>query len=157
MDMQFLQYRFNAKIFVRIKGLRNLQNKKTIKWLFISAAVVYTLIILYLTVLGRSSYHGSHIQLQPFWSYSIPGEYKQIVLNILFFIPYGGLLYICFKKKWPVILTAFVLSLTVEILQYVCKVGLCEIDDIFHNTLGVIIGMFAVILFKKIFVKPATK
>lgn len=142
--------RYAAKEYVRVKRLRNLQKNKTIKWLFIGAAVLYTLIILYLTVIGRRSYHGSHIQLEPFWSYRIPGEYKQIVLNILLFIPYGGLLYLCFNKKWPVIVTALGLSVTVEVLQYLLRVGLCEIDDIFHNTLGVIIGMLAVILFKRI-------
>lgn len=125
--------------------------------MLIAAAVIYTAVFLYLTVIGRRSYHGSHIQLELFWSYKVPGEYRQIVYNILFFIPYGALLYLCFKKKWPVILSAFVLSLTVEISQFVFRVGLCEIDDIIHNTLGVIIGMFAVIFVKKIVSQYITK
>ena len=142
---------------MRLKGLHKLDKDKTIKWLLIAAAVIYTAVFLYLTVIGRRPYHGNHLQLEPFWSYKIPGEYRQIVYNILFFIPYGALLYLCFKKKWQVILSAFVLSLTVEISQYVFRVGLCEIDDIIHNTLGVIIGMFAAVLIKKIISKYTTK
>lgn len=142
---------------MRLKGLHKLDKDKTIKWLLIAAAVIYTAVFLYLTVIGRRSYHGSHIQLEPFWSYKVPGEYRQIVYNILFFIPYGAILYLCFKKKWQVIVTTLALSVTVEVLQYVCRVGLCEIDDVVHNTLGVIIGMFAVIFIKKIFSKYITK
>ncbi len=134
-----------------------LNKNKTIKGLLIAAAVLYTAFFIYLTVIGRKPYHGGHIQLEPFWSYKVPGEYRQIVYNILFFIPYGALLYLCFKKKWPVVVTAFALSLTVEISQFVFRVGLCEIDDVIHNTLGVIIGMFAVIFVKKIVSQYITK
>ena len=137
--------------------MHKFEKDKTMKWLLIAAAVIYTAVILYLTVIGRRSYHGNHLQLEPFWSYKIPGEYRQIVYNILFFIPYGALLYLCFKKKWPVVVTAFALSLTVEISQFVFRVGLCEIDDVIHNTLGVIIGMFAVIFVKKIVSQYITK
>lgn len=71
----------------------------------------------------------------------------QIVLNILLFIPFGFTLstYLnCHKSPrslfLPVLLTAFLLSTSVEALQYLTFRGFTEVDDIINNTLGAVIG-----------------
>lgn len=71
----------------------------------------------------------------------------QIILNILLFIPFGFTLstYLnCHKSNRPlflsVLLTAFLLSTSVEVLQYLTSRGFTEVDDVINNTLGAVIG-----------------
>lgn len=71
----------------------------------------------------------------------------QIVLNILLFIPFGFSLstYLnCHKRShhlFPIVLlSAFLLSTSVELLQYLTSRGYTEIDDVINNTLGAVIG-----------------
>jgi len=71
----------------------------------------------------------------------------QIILNILLFIPFGFTLstYLnCHKSNRPlflsVLLTAFLLSASVEVLQYLTSRGFTEVDDVINNTLGAVIG-----------------
>ena len=46
-----------------------------------------------------------------------------------------------------IVIFAFLLSFVIEILQALTHRGLCEIDDIVHNTVGAWLGC---LLFKKI-------
>ena len=66
-------------------------------------------------------------------------EAVQYIQNILFFIPYG--LLFPWKDNWKrVFVTALVLSLLIELSQYIFNLGWCEVDDVISNTLGAMIG-----------------
>lgn len=114
-------------------------------WVFVA---VYIVFILSETIIGRPEAEEFKYNLLPFWSYLalIRGEgvniWRCIYLNVLFFIPLGALLWLAFKdrKWWKALLFSIVLSLCVEIAQLVLKRGLCEFDDVFHNTLGCMLG-----------------
>ena len=63
--------------------------------------------------------------------------------NIIGFIPFGYILPIISKRrrKFAVIgLLSFQLSLSIEVLQLVLKVGSFDVDDLILNTLGGLIG-----------------
>ena len=65
------------------------------------------------------------------------------------YIPLGCLLpYSCrlFDKKRNVVLMAMASSSVIEFIQYVCGIGLFEIDDILNNTFGAIIGVLVYVL-----------
>ena len=49
-----------------------------------------------------------------------------------------------------IVIANFALSSAIEILQLILKKGLFEFDDIFHNTLGGIIGWAAVVTILRI-------
>ncbi|WP_183772113.1 VanZ family protein [Catenibacillus scindens] len=49
----------------------------------------------------------------------------------------------------------FAFSSAIEILQFILKKGLFEFDDIFHNTLGGIIGWAVVVLILRIKLRKA--
>lgn len=67
-------------------------------------------------------------------------EAVQYVQNILFFIPYYGLLF-PWKDNWKrVLVTALVLSVFIELFQFIFNLGWCEVDDVISNTLGAMIG-----------------
>jgi glycopeptide antibiotics resistance protein len=66
--------------------------------------------------------------------------------SILLFIPLGFLLPVLnkkFNRFNKTIKISLALSLTIEILQYLFRVGQFDIDDIILNTIGSILGFYA--------------
>ncbi|MDP4153635.1 MAG: VanZ family protein [Bacillota bacterium] len=62
--------------------------------------------------------------------------------NIIWFMPLGFLASILTKwSGWKIILAGFVLSLSIEVAQFVFGTGLTEIDDLILNTLGTFAGL----------------
>ena len=109
----------------------------------IEILIIYTLFILCMTLLFREETNGEHLQLELFWSYKVIGEeWLQMLGNVLLFIPLGLLLKSLGINTWLILLIGFTFSCSIELLQYVFKLGLCELDDVFHNTLGTLIGLF---------------
>lgn len=73
-----------------------------------------------------------------------------VINNIWLFVPFGAGLYAIYRKK-RVWIAAFILSLTVELIHYFTGLGIAELDDIFGNTLGGIIGVgFGSVIFYEI-------
>ncbi len=67
--------------------------------------------------------------------------------NFAFFVPFGVLLYVLLHKKgrsrgaiFTVTLLGAVLSVGVEISQYLFRLGFSDIDDLIFNTLGACVG-----------------
>lgn len=63
-----------------------------------------------------------------------------VVNNVWLFIPLGTGLYRVFRKKW-VLVIPFLLSVAIEMTQYVTGLGIAEFDDVFGNTLGGLLGI----------------
>lgn len=84
-----------------------------------------------------------------FWSYRaiLDGEVDlilQILWNLVLFLPVGLLLMFMLtcKRKWLIAIVFSILLLTsIEVIQLLFHLGLFELDDIVHNTLGAIIGV----------------
>lgn len=107
---------------------------------------VYLTTILWYTVFGRAIAIES-VKIELFWSIKdlSKGNYgigRQIVGNICLFIPVGFLLYSINKRRkiHVTLFWGFLLSITVENLQYSLMRGLFEVDDLIYNTLGTLIG-----------------
>lgn len=102
--------------------------------------VGYVLVILGETVLFRTPVDYICYKLQLFWSYEI-WEYAkaEILANIFVYTPVGvfaGRLW-----KWKGILFGIGLSVLTEVLQLVTHRGWFELADLFHNSLGALIGV----------------
>ena len=68
-----------------------------------------------------------------------------VVGNVCVFMPYGMFLPMLFtkcRKFLSVFLFTIELSLTVEIIQLVTKIGSFDVDDLLLNTIGGILGYF---------------
>ncbi len=109
--------------------------------------VVYGIYVISITVVYRSLLEESKINLTPLWSYTAIMNGKkelieEILMNVVAFIPIGVALAVGIKKTgwWKIVLIGSMLSVSVELLQYHYRRGLCEFDDVFHNTLGCMIG-----------------
>lgn len=124
--------------------------------------IIYVFTVLWVTVFNRSIRFQSP-RFDLFWSYRewLSGnEYlgKEILANIVMFIPFGFLTASLFKGsssvRWlPVvaILAAVFLSLTIETLQLTMFRGLFEWDDVVSNATGALIGMLMFLVFEKAF------
>lgn len=72
--------------------------------------------------------------------------HAMFVENIIMFIPFGVLLPILFTKfrnGWLCVLTGFVCSCSIEIVQHITQTGYLQLDDVVTNTTGTLLGWLA--------------
>lgn len=139
-------------IFLTVQKL--ITNEKIKRIIAIVPFIIYVGLMIYTTLIDRESSTGERVYcLIPFDSYYrfFNGDadiMKQSIMNIAFFYPFGFLLR-CLdaefikKRKWIIVLLAFLFSACVEFCQYKFALGYAEVDDVIHNTLGAAIGVFA--------------
>lgn len=123
--------------------------------IFLCVLILYMYFVFVTTVLIRLPFDGDHANLTPFWSYKkalMEGKsffQAEIIENIILFIPIGMALAALFRKGKALIICIIfsgVFSASIEIMQYLLKVGLAEFDDIFNNTMGAFLGYLVVFL-----------
>lgn len=104
-------------------------------------------LILWSTLLIRTPGTEHQANFIPLWSWHkgfLQGNEEirlQIYFNILLFLPFG--FFSQLSKARPLgrtILRGFLLSLFIEMCQYIFRLGLFEWDDMIHNTLGCVLG-----------------
>ena len=100
---------------------------------------LYVLIILWVTLFFREPMK-VRIFRGLFWEIEM-GYWNNNIQNILLFIPLGFL--IGGKRG---IIAGVLLSIGIELTQYIFRLGYCELDDVLNNTIGAAIGS---LLFKK--------
>ena len=67
---------------------------------------------------------------------------RQILFNVLLYIPLGAVLCSLTGTVWLLILIGIGLSVLTEFLQYWTGLGITDVDDVISNTLGLIAGVF---------------
>ncbi|MGC4036709.1 MAG: VanZ family protein [Chitinophagaceae bacterium] len=78
---------------------------------------------------------------------------KNILGNIIGFIPLGVLLPILFRRlqrSWKTIFTVFLISLAFETIQLLFNLGIFDVDDLILNTLGGVVGYIFYLFSKKL-------
>ena len=131
--------------------------ERVVAWVLL---VIYIGFIIYTTLLCREPGDYRQYNFQLFWSYQrffddIEPQGRQILLNILFFVPFGMLAPLCVDGSWKrklaiTVITACLLSGTVEFLQLLCRLGFAEFDDVFDNTMGAAIGAVVVLMLGRV-------
>ena len=137
-------------------GMMVMKGSRAKRFVFESLLVEYYFLVLCSTVICRASHGERHIELIPFWNYSniwnrvdYPADLIEVLLNVALFVPIGLLLGGIGFKIRKIILSGIFLSGIIEVSQFAFCKGLCETDDVMHNTLGCVIGYFGFIsLFK---------
>lgn len=81
----------------------------------------------------------------------------QILFNIALFIPLGLLAPRWFERlfehvfRFPEFLIfAFLCSLSIELTQLITRIGCFELDDLFNNTLGAVLGFAAQFILRRV-------
>ncbi len=113
-------------------------------------------------VFSAERYRVNSLNLIPFadWNVDRGGMFRDILLNVLLFFPFGFLIQMWFRKSkisWVSILIPFVCSIVIEVLQYVLQLGVSDVTDIISNTFGAFSGAAAYLLFNLIFKRNKEK
>ena len=128
-----------------------LHGKNPFIWRGISyiVTIVSIISIIYMTILSRTPTDVGEVHLIPLHSLVL-GEkqaelFRTMLMNVLLFVPLGlGVTYTFHLSINKVvaysIIFSFILSITIEFLQYILRLGCAEVDDILCNTLGGAIG-----------------
>lgn len=138
--------------------LSNQRGKICLGWRYVNIVLcVFSLsLIVKMTLWGRTV-GNREVELLPFYTiYTIPYNNEAIrtmVMNVVLFFPLGLTMPVVLgrlknvKCKWLLcIVIGFVISASVEIIQYYFCIGRAETDDVICNTLGCLLGVMPNIL-----------
>ena len=134
----------------KYKGEKKFPWAKVFLWLVF---IGYLLIVIYATMLRWSGFFHREWNLHLFrawreaWNNFSVKNWANVLLNVAMFIPMGFLLPLLGKKlrKWYVTIPMSLgASLAIELLQLALGRGICDVDDLFCNTLGAVMGYFLV-------------
>lgn len=70
----------------------------------------------------------------------------QNLLNLLLFVPAGLFVYLLVKRPFPVIAGLVGLSLTIELMQAITKIGAADVADLATNSAGAVLGVLGGVL-----------
>lgn len=127
------------------KGKKSIDFKKFFWWFVL---IFYLFVVASVTLLRHNGYGGGHI-ISFFYSYkdawisASETAWRNIILNILMFVPLGFWLPVGnerFRVFWKTSLVGCLLTIVIEVLQLILSLGLFEVADVFNNTLGTMIG-----------------
>lgn len=137
---------------------READNFKRKVTLLIYIGFTGTIVGMILVTLMPTDYPNQLIQLIPFLSImetlqfaTLRGIVNSLVMNIILFVPFGFFLYIMTRRALLTTVFACLMSISIEVLQYVLPIGrISNVDDVILNTLGGIIGMLCGVLVLKL-------
>lgn len=131
-------------------------NRKNIitKILFGIYILLLIWIILFKTSFSISDFIGlskiRSINLIPFYyPKEVNFHLREVIANILIFIPLGIYLKMLDVNSKKTILYGFIFSIILEISQFILKIGASDITDIITNTSGTMLGVCGYILLEK--------
>ncbi|MGL5616635.1 MAG: VanZ family protein [Sarcina sp.] len=150
-------------ILIAFQWINNFRNsKKGINYLreiFKSLFIIYLSMVAVYTFGFFGVFYGINFNFIPFvetfkmFSGNFRVAVYQVGGNILMFVPFGFFLPLLYKKERKiinVIVTSFIFSMTIEVLQSVSgRAG--DVDDLFFNTLGGVLGFLCYIIAEKLF------
>lgn len=129
-----------------LKGNKKLSMKQII---FGGLFIAYVLMVFGVTFLNRVPHFQGSMNLHFFSSYKDAWNsfslrsWQFIILNIFMFVPFGFLLPLLqerFHKIYNTLLAALSFTLFIELFQLLNGIGIFELDDVFNNVVGALIG-----------------
>lgn len=139
----------------------NIKHRRLCWVLFIGYLIVLTYFMFFSDGFGRSGHEGYAYNLVLFKEIKRFYTYRELlgmksflintVGNVVCFMPFGFILPLISRRggKWyNTFLLSFLLSFGIETVQLVFKVGSFDVDDMFLNTMGGVIGYICVALFR---------
>ena len=116
------------------------------KRIVILSLIAYIAVLFSLAVVFRESSDKCIIRLDLFKGLNNlgPDGYRDVILNIVCFIPVGLLVGLLLEKyRWVnALLAGLLVSLTIEFSQLIRHRGVFDVNDLFNNALGAVIGGF---------------
>ena len=147
----FIVYRF--VYLKKFAGDKRLKGKQVIVSLLF---IIYIVSVCSLTLVNRGANYEGSVNLALFSSYREAWydfsvrDWQYIYFNIAMFVPLGFCLPLLSKRFFAIgwtLLAAVLFTGFIEAAQYITGVGIFELDDLFNNILGALIGFGLVKVF----------
>lgn len=120
------------------------------KRIVILSLIAYIAVFFSVAVVFRESSDKCIIRLDMFNGLLNPGPdgYRDVILNIVCFIPVGLLVRLLSEKYRLVnaLLAGLLVSLMIEFSQLIWHRGVFDVNDLFNNALGALIGGFIAVV-----------
>ena len=115
---------------------------KPLRGACIAALLLYLFVLFYITMFSRQAVLEVRWNLTPLRNFDFGMFFGQLLPNILFFIPVGILLVGILQSRSFIlpILLGIGLSVCIELIQLFVHVGICDVDDLLANSIGVVLG-----------------
>lgn len=131
--------------------VKNKYANKIYKFITVFGLAIYSYIVLYITLLGRTQHAYFYIDINPLWNIEriTDGDFyyfRQVLSNLVMLVPFGWYLpsisRILSRKATLVktVLAGMIVSIAIETCQLIFKLGYFEVSDIVSNTIGVLAG-----------------
>lgn len=119
------------------------KKNKIFNYIFILIYFLYLYICLYLRKeqINDNFSNGKYIKVWIKLIFTNRIVFKNIVGNILIFIPFGVLLHKIKLKVIYKLLISILIIIIIEVIQLITKTGIFDILDIFLNIIGIVIGI----------------
>lgn len=107
-----------------------------------SFPLVYSVfLILYITLLRRAPGYNESIRLRlKLWPNA--GVWAGNLLNLILYVPYGVTSWQWKRKEKKIVTVGLALSVACEVLQYLTRRGMADVNDVLFNTLGAAVGVW---------------
>ena len=126
-----------------------------VRSMFLFALVMYVYIVIAITVLSRSESQNRYAYFKLFRTFKNTFlSKKQICENMLLLMPYAVLLFGISSKMrngWLIFGVGLISSLAIEITQWMTCTGFFEIDDIWTNVLGMMLGYLGCVMVRRVY------
>lgn len=137
---------------MKIQTAKRIRRGSTL--LFVAYLILLFYVLFFSEAYGRTMEERSYSynlmpfqEIKRFWNYRHQVGFRAMFLNIygnvLCFLPFGAILPVLSKRcryLAAITLLSFEFSLLVETVQLITKVGTFDVDDLFLNTIGGILG-----------------
>lgn len=146
-----------------LKGNKTIKKSKILLY---SIILCYIVVVIGATFLGRTPSNSNNVKMNLNLFSSYVEAYhdigvvlwnnvllRNLILNIMLFIPLGFLLPMCsdkLKKMYIVVPIGLCATLTIEFTQHFNGYGVFEIDDALNNTIGTLLGYSIFMIFYKL-------
>ena len=159
--MEYIIISFSVLCIVMAIGFIVYRGQRMKKFVMGALAIEYYFLVLCSTVICRTALVSNQVELMPFYNYAdiwngvdFKRTLMEVLLNVALFVPIGILLGGMMPKRFiKVLVTGCLLSILIELLQLASGRGLCETNDVIHNTVGCMVGFAAAMVLKKLYVR----
>ena len=155
--MEYIIISFSVLCVVMAIGFISYRGQRMKRFVLGALAIEYYFLVLCSTVICRTAPVLKRVELMPFYNYADIWEgvdfkrtVMEILLNVALFVPIGFLLGVAMTKGiLKTLFTGCILSIFIELLQLATGRGLCETNDVIHNTVGCMVGYGLAMLLDK--------
>ncbi len=136
--------------------------KTNAKRIYSVILILYVAALICGTLIFRETTGKNLIQREWFWGYTVDNPrilYGDTIVNILLYIPIGFLLASLAPKQkvLTAVFAGLLLSETIECSQLIWQRGMFDVDDLFNNTVGALVGGLIALLVLRIHKRNAHK